>query len=178
MEVCDMKKIKANEKQKKAPMKESTKILIYALIGIAFLITAVLVIIENTPNRIVVKNNTGKNLEYVRAYFVGEDDQLTDTVEIKDIKSGDTAEIDLEKINLSYKNAVLEVRFKFEGYDELFTDAGYFNDVFDGKITISFNDSDNDVLLKVKATTGLLSNPNIDCNEEYKVNLDEGYVAE
>jgi hypothetical protein len=50
-----MKRIKANEKQKKAPMKESTKILIYALIGIAFLITAVLVIIENTPNRIVVK---------------------------------------------------------------------------------------------------------------------------
>lgn len=169
----------ANDKHQKAPMNKNTKNLVYALAGSVFLVMAILIIIENTPNKLIVKNKTGKNLEYVKAYFVDDEGQLTKAIEIKDLKIGETAEFDLEKLYLTNLEAVFEIRFKFEGYDELFTDTGYFNDVFDGKITISFTDTDNDkVLLNVKATTGILTNPNIICDEEYTVNLEEGYVEE
>ena len=70
--------------------------------------------------------------------------------------------MDLEKMDLSYREANLEIRFKFEGYDELFVDAGYFNDEFKGKITISFTDTEDEkVILKVKASGGILPSPNI-----------------
>ena len=69
------------------------------------------------------------------------------------------------------------MRFKFEGQDEL-VDAGYFNDIFDG-VTISFKDIDEEsVLLKLKASSGLVPSPQISCNEEHIINLKEGIVEE
>lgn len=171
-----MGKKNAKNKQMKAPMNKNTKILIYALSGIVFLAIIAIILVESSPSRFIAKNKTGKTLEYVKAYFVDAEGQFTDTMELEDLKNGDSKSIDLNRIDLSYTAANLEIRFKFEGYDELFVDAGYFNDVFDGSIKISFMDDDGNVLLHVKASSGVLPNPNIDCNEEYTVNLEEGYV--
>jgi len=169
---------KAKSKKAKTPMNKNTKILIYALACIVFLVTVILIALENVPNRFVVMNNTGKTLEYVKAYFVDEEGPFTETIQVESLKDGDKAEIDLGKIDFSYLEANLELRFKFEGYDELFVDTGYFNEVFDGKITVTFTGKDDKVLLHVKAANGILPNPNINCNDEYVVNLEEGYVED
>lgn len=169
---------KAKSKKTKTPMNKNTKILIYTLAGIVFLVTIILIAFENVPNRFVVRNNTEKNLEYIKAYFVDEEGPFTETIQFESLKKGDTAEIDLGKIDFSYLEANLELRFKFEGYDELFVDTGYFNEVFDGKITVTFTDKDDKVLLHVKAMNGILPNPNINCDDEYVVNLEEGYVED
>lgn len=171
-----MDKRKTNTKNTKAPMNKRNRIIIYVLAGIIFLLTVFLIAIENVPNCIVIKNNTNKKLEYVKAYFVDAEGQFTDTYQAEDLTGGSSEEIDLEKMDFSYREANLEIRFKFEGYDELFVDAGYFNEIFDGKITISFTEEDGNILLHVKAAGGILPNPNLSCDEEYTVNLEEGYV--
>lgn len=177
-----MKKIKSkNKPQVKAPMKDSTKILLYSIAGIALLIIIILVAFENRSSKIVVRNNSGLKLEYVKAYFVDMEGPVSeDEMVFDNLSSGESTELALEKVNLAYREANLEIRFKFEGHDELFEDVGYFNEEFDGRLYIDFEDTDEDgkVLLKAKASTGVISSPYIDLNEEHIVNLTEGYVEE
>lgn len=175
-----MKKIKAKKKPQKAPMKNSTKIILYSTAGIILLAVIILMSIESTAGKITVRNNSDIKLEYVKAYFVGSEGSLTeDEMLFENLEKGETSELLLDKIDLAYREANLEVRFKFEGYDELFVDSGYFNDVFKGKISVRFdNTHDDKVLLKIKASTGVIPSPQISCNEEHIVNLAEGYVEE
>lgn len=174
-----MKNKNTNKKKEKTVMSKNTKVLLLALAGLAFLLVIIFVIIESLSSRVVVNNKSGKKLEYVKAYFVDMEDQFTETLLIENLEPGDQNEIKINKIDCTYRQANLEVRFKFEDYDEMFVDAGYFNDEFDGKITIKFSDTEDDkVLLKVKASAGILPTPNIICNEEFVVNLEEGYVEE
>ncbi len=177
-----MKKIKTNNKksQQKAPMKNSTKILLYSLAGVLLLIIIVLVMFESKSGRITIRNDSDYTLEYVKAFYVDAEGAVNDDVMLfENLQKGDKSEILLEKIDLSYLEANLEVRFKFEGYDELFVDAGYFNDIFNGRISLSFSNTEEDkVLLKIKASPGVLPSPQIRCDEEHVVNLAEGYVEE
>ena len=174
-----MKKVKVKKDQKKEPMNKKIKILIYALAGVIALLSIMLILLESSSGYITVHNKSSRKLEYVKAYFVDMEGQFTETMLFEDLTDGDKLKLDLEKLDLSYREANLEVIFKFEGYDELFVDAGYFNDEFKGKITISFTDTEDEkVLLKIKASGGILPSPNISCNEEHIVNLEEGYVEE
>ena len=175
-----MKKVKTVKKQEKAPMKDSTKIILYSLAGVALLLVVVLMVLESRSSKIMIKNASKVKLEYVKAYFVDMEGRVSeDEMEFENLDSGDSAELPLEKIDLAHRQANLEVRFKFEGYDEMFEDVGYFNEPFNGRININFEDTDNDnILLKVKATVGILPSPHTKCNEEHVVNLAEGYVEE
>lgn len=176
-----MKRIKTNTKpQPKLPMSKNTKIFLYALGGVILLAMIILIMIESASSSITVKYDTEKKLEYVEAYFVDDEGQLTEnTMMFEDLNRGKKSVITLNAIDLSELEANLEVRFKFEGEDELFVDAGYFNDEFDGKISISFDDMDDGkILLKVKASAGVIPSPQIRCDEEHIVNLEEGIVEE
>lgn len=176
-----MKKVKTNNKmQQKAPMKNSTKAILYGLAGIALLATIIIIIIEGATG-MTVTNKSSKKIEYIEAYYVDMEGPVTGEVMLfEDFESGDKSTISTEKIDLKYREANLEIRFKFEGQDEeLFVDAGYFNDDFDGKIALTFSDTEDDkVILKVKASAGILPSPLIRCNEEHIINLAEGYVEE
>lgn len=176
-----MKKVKTNnKKQQKAPMKNSTKAIIYGLVGIALVAAIIFIIIESATG-MTVTNKSSKKIEYVEAYFIDMEGPVTEEVMLfENLESGDKSSISIDKIDLKYREANLEVRFKVEGLDEeLFVDAGYFNDDFDGKISVSFSDTEDDkVLLKVKASAGILPSPLIRCNEEHIINLAEGYVEE
>lgn len=179
LEVFYMKKLKSNKVQQKASLNKNTKTLLLALAGVAFVLLVVFVILENLSPRIIIKNTSGKKLEYVKAYFVDYEDVFTDTFAFENINSSEKKTLEIDKIDCSYRQANLEVVFKFEGEEEMFVDAGYFNDEFKGKISISFDDStDGKINLKVKASSGVIKSPNIICNEEYIVNLEEGYVEE
>ncbi|NLL01247.1 MAG: hypothetical protein GX271_11395 [Clostridiales bacterium] len=176
-----MKKIKTtNKQQEKAPMKDSTKILLYSLAGLILLAIIVLISIENRSANITVRNKSDYKLEYIKAYFVDTEGRISeDDIVFENLESGDKAKLPLDKIDLLYREANLELRFKFEDKDEMFVDSGYFNDVFEGQISIDFDDIDDDrVNLKVKASTGLLPSPYIDCNEEHILNLATGEVEE
>ncbi|NLO08328.1 MAG: hypothetical protein GX129_00445 [Clostridiales bacterium] len=176
-----MRKIKTNKKlQKKAPMKDSTKILLYSLAGLVLLFVVILLVIEGMSSKIIIKNNSDVKLEYVKAYFVDIEGPVSDDVKLfENLDRGDNSVLPLEKIDLAYRQANLEVRFKFEGHDELFVDAGYFNEIFSGRINIGFEDIDNErILLKVKASTGVIPSPHIDCDEEYVFNLATGEEEE
>jgi hypothetical protein len=150
-----MKKIKSKIKQEKVIMSKNTKLLIYVLSGIILLVISIMIMVESAPASITIRNKSSKKLEYVKSYFVN------------------------EQIDLTGHEANLEIRFKFEDYDEIFVDAGYFNDSFKGKISIDFSDTSNDlVMLKVKASTGVMSSPNIQCDDEFTINIEEGYEVE
>lgn len=174
-----MKKIKAkNTKQQKTPMDKRTKILLSAIAGVALLAVVILVLVES-KGYITVRNESAIKLEYVEAYFVDMEGPISDVMQFENHEKGDSSRLNLEKIDMAGREANLEVRFKFEGHDELFVDAGYFNEEFGGKISVSFSDiEDGKVLLKVKAKAGILPSPYIQCNEEHVVNLLEEYVEE
>jgi hypothetical protein len=173
---------KKNKKQTQSSILLNTKEKkIAAAIASAVLLLLVIIfmIIESNDGKITVKNNTNLQLEYVNTYFVGEEGPITDNIEFNDIAAKGKAFLPQEEINLFGSNSNFEVRFKFENNEELFVDAGVFNDKFNGNIKLTFEEEkDGIIVLKVKASNGLLSSKLIDCNEKYRINLAEGIVEE
>ncbi|HWT73298.1 MAG TPA: hypothetical protein VN258_01045, partial [Mobilitalea sp.] len=130
-------------------------------------------------NKLVIKNNTNLKLEYVKTNFINADDSINNSKTANNIDSHKTSTLTQKTIDLTGTNANLEVRFKFEGKDELFTDAGIFNDKLNGNVKITFTQKDdNTINLTVKASNGLLTSNSIDCNEHYTINLKNGVISE
>jgi hypothetical protein len=175
-----MRKIKTRNKPQKKPMSLWTKIIIGAAAAAVVVIVIALLVIESGGEKLIITNDTGMKLEKIEAYFVAEEGKISDPVVINDIEAGDTAETGFEKADLYAMGANLEIRFKFEGMEkELFTDAGIFNDDFSGKVKISFNQINDELIrMKVKASIGLFNSPLIQCDEEYEVNIKTGEVFE
>jgi hypothetical protein len=149
-------------------------------VAIVLVIIAVLMFLESGDGKLVIKNNTDLKLEYVKVTFVDAEGPINEGVNFENIEAKGSINTISGEHALLGRGANLEVRFKYENYDEIFTDAGIFNENFDGDIMINFDRTDKtDVVgLKVKAKTGLLSSQLINCDEEYTVNLTEGYVEE
>lgn len=176
-----MRKIKKKETQQKEPMSLRKKIMLFAGIGVLALIIAILIIIENQNGKITLINNTNLELEYLRAYFVNAEDVVGETTyEFERVLPDAKLTLDLNEINLLGQEANLELRFKFAGYDYTYLeDAGYFNDHFKGKATITLNETkDGKVSMKVKASNGFLSSRLILCDEEYIIDYKNGDVDE
>lgn len=148
--------------------------------AVVLLLVFILMLTENKESQLTIKNKTDLNLEYVKAYYVYSEGKVNDGIEAKEIKPEDTLKFALDPMNFLYAESNLEVVFKFENYDELFVDAGYFHDNFTGSIAITFNKTDDPevVKLKVKGNNGIISSSNIKCNENYTVNLRDGYIPD
>jgi hypothetical protein len=176
-----MKKIKpANTHHKSVLMDSTKKGLLFGISGVIVLIILVLIIIENQNGRLKIKNNTDLKLEYVKTYFVDSEGPLQDPFIFENVESDAKLVKPLEKMYLYDKGANLEIRFKFENYeDEYLVDSGYFNDNFDGNVNITFTKvEDGLVKLKVKASNGLLASNRIRCNEVTDVYYKEGKISE
>lgn len=175
-----------NQTKKKSTLSSSflnTKkkiIIACAILAVAIILVAVLMTLENNKGQLTIKNKTDLKLEYVKAYYVYSEGKVNDGIEAKDLEAKGTVKFDMEPINFIYAEANLEVVFKFENYDELFVDAGYFHDNFTGNTSITFEKTaDPEIInLKVKASNGILSNRNIKCNEKYTINLSEGSIPD
>lgn len=175
-----MKKIK-NKTQ--AQSQESNigknKLMIWGISGAVFLLLMVIILIaEGNKGKLTIRNNTQLKLEYVKTYFVYSEGPVTeDNMTYEEILEGKYINDVVQEINLSGLEANLEVRFKFENYDEMFVDAGYFNDNFYGDIKIVFDQIDDDnIELKVKASNGILPSRTTKCDDEFNIYLSEGYV--
>lgn len=178
-----MRKIRVKEKKvdKAEGFFESKKKMTIAGVSAAvvLIIIVVLLLVESTDEKIVVNNRTDLKLEYVKAYFVGPEDVYNDGINVTDLGAGEKEVIPQEPINLLNAEANLEVRFKFEGSEEMFVDAGYYNDNFAGKITIDFSkNKEGKVILKVKAKPGVLNSPNIIADDRFTVNLETGEIED
>lgn len=151
-----------------------------AIAAVIIIIIAVFMIIEGSYGKWSIKNKTELKLDYVNTEFVNPEGYVADGIETESIAAGKTYTTDLEKTNLLYTESNIEVRFKFENSEEMFTDVGYFIDNFDGNVTISFQPTDdpNLITLKVKASNGIFQTKTVDCNEEYTINLSESKIYE
>lgn len=146
-------------------------------VAVLILIMTILIFVENDRNKAVIKNKTDMKLEYVRAYFVDAEGPVNEGFKTEAINVDESLTVPTEEVELLYSEANLEVRFKFENMEEQFVDAGIFNETFNGKVTIDFNQtSEDEIDLKIKASNGLLSSQMIDCDEDFVYFLKEGYV--
>lgn len=176
-----MKNEKKNVEKKAAAFDPQKKrIIVGGIIAAAVLLMVVLMFIENSQGKIVISNNTGTKIEYVQVYFVGAEGPLHEGFRVDDLEVGKAQRFPIGENKLLGAEANLEVRFKFEGSEEVFVDSGYFNDTFHGNITVDFTPSEETdiVNLHVKAANGLLKSNLIDCNDEFKINIAEGYEVE
>ena len=178
-----MRRIKAKQQKPDKPETffESKKKMTIAGLAViaAILIIGVFIYIENTDNKIVISNKTDLNIEYLKAYYVGPEEAYNEGINVTDLTAGKTESIPQETINLFGAEANLEIRFKFEGYEELFVDSGYFNDVFSGKTTINFiPGKDDKITMTVKAKNGIINSKAIVCDDYYTINLAEGYIED
>ncbi|NLP34353.1 MAG: hypothetical protein GX359_04060 [Clostridiales bacterium] len=174
-----MKKVQ-NDSKKNMIDPQQKRIIIGAVAGIAILLMVVLMFIENAQGKIVISNHTNTNLEYVKVYFVGAEGPLHEGYDVQDLEVGKSQRYPVGENKLLGAEANLEVRFKFEGAEEVFVDAGYFNDTFAGNISVDFSSTeDADIArLHVKASNGLLKSNLIDCDDEFFINITEGYEVE
>ena len=155
------------------------KITLTGICAAAMLLIVVLMIIENKTNEVIIKNKTDLKLEYVQLRFIHSEGAITNPIKYKNIQPNKTKVVPKNDIKLTNMDANMEVRFKFKGYDEIFTDAGIFNGILKGNIEVSFNKINSDeVKVKIKAANGMLASKEIDCNEKYTAHLKEGYMEE
>jgi hypothetical protein len=175
-------KIKKNNVEKKANVFDSqrNRMILGGVIAAALLLMVILMFIENSQGKIVISNNSGTKIEYVQVYFVSAEGPLHEGFRADNLEAGKAQSFPIGENKLLGAEANLEVRFKFEGSDEVFVDAGYFNDTFHGNITVDFRPAEepDTVNLHVKAANSLLKSKLIDCDDEFKINIAEGYEIE
>lgn len=177
-----MHKIRSKKKKQEEVkfFDKKSNIIKTAVIGLALLIIVIiLMLLESGEGKTIVKNDTDLKLEYVKAYFVNAEGAMDEGLSFTSIDAGSSVSSITGNHYLFGQEANLEVRFKFEGYDELFVDAGIFNDDFSENIKIAFEQlNQDDIKLTVKAKSGIFTSDLINCDEQYTVKLSEGYVAD
>lgn len=176
-----MKKIKnSGKKTENVTTSQKRPIIIISIAVVALLIMIILMILESGDGKLKIINNSDTNIEYVQAYFVGPEGKIDDGFNFDNLEAGQSMKVTSGEYRLYGEEANLEVRFKFEGSEEVFVDAGYFNDTFNGNISIIFSNSkeDNIVDLHVKASNSVLKSNQIFCDDEFKIDIVEGMEIE
>lgn len=176
-----MRKIKKSGKKiENVAVSQKRPIMIISIAAVALLIMVILMIIESGDGKLKITNKTDVNIEYVQAYFVGSEGRISDSFNFENLEAGKSNVVPSGEYKLLGEEANLEVRFKFEGSDEVFVDAGYFNDTFKGNIIIDFSNTqeDNIVELHVKADNGFLTSKLVVCDEKYMIDIVEGMEIE
>ncbi len=179
-----MRRIRAKGKQEEKVavhfLDSKKKILVAGvIIAVLLIISGVIIYMENNDSKFIVKNGTDLKLESLVAYYRGPEDPINDGISVTDLKAGESISFPTEEIDLFDQEANLEIRFNFENHEAMLVDAGIFNDVFNGKVTINFVPvSDNKVEIRVKAKSGVITSSRINCDEVYTINLSEDYIED
>lgn len=153
----------------KAKLKLPVKAIAAAAVVIVLLVIALLVESANT-RRLVIYNETGKEIESIRMYFENTDEDfyfVSDDLINTSIPAREKYKGTFQ--TQSYTEApgyFLIIRVKFAGEEEVETYAGYFTRTFTGKIKLTFTEEDGNVLMSIKAGDGLFqSTKYTDCDE-------------
>jgi hypothetical protein len=148
--------------------------------AVIILITIYLIIQESSYGKLIINNKSGIDIEYIKTSFVNNEGTVDNGLQTGKVTSGKTLTSAMEPVNLELTESNLEVVFKLAGYDEMFTDVGYFNQDFTGNIRISFNKTKdpNIIKIKIKAGNGFFQTKTIYCDEEYDINLSENIIMD
>lgn len=169
----------AKKRKVKKNATESSKknlVVIGSIIAGFLLIAFLLIGIESAgKNRLVIENNTSKNLEYVKLNYASYDTDYADEVFYESsISAKETVKEKTATKKLFGTEARLFVTFKFEGEEEKSIDNGMFNSNFSGKTMIEFNETSNDVVtMDVSIKEGLFGNGNNECDEHWEYDFSE-----
>lgn len=180
MEVKTMSNDMSKNNKKISNIDPKTRNLFMGIAAVLVVILlSVIMFIESAEGKIIIKNNTDYKLEYVEMYFVDAEGPVHNSLVVENIEADESSTVALGSVDLLGREANFEVKFKYEGYDEIFTDAGYFNDTFEGTIDINFTQENAEkVRMNIKASNGLIPSQLIQCNEVYDVYLKEGFIAD
>lgn len=122
-------------------------------------------------------NSTDYKIEYVKATFMNDDWQISDTMAIENVEARSKSSLEFGAEDLNNMEASLQIELKFEGYKRFVLDAGYFNDLFTGNVDIALKQNNSEeVEIYIKAKNGILSSTTTDCNENYTIYVKEGYI--
>ncbi len=179
-----MRKIRAKKKQEEnvaVHFFDSKKKMLVAgiIVAVLLIISGIIIYMENNDNKIIVKNGTDLKLESLVAYYRGPEDPINEGITVTNLEAGQSIYFPTEEINLFDQEANLEIRFNFENHEPMLVDAGIFNDIFHGKVSIDFvPTSEGKVEIRVKAKSGIINSPRISCDEVYTINLKENYIED
>ena len=152
-------------------------VLIGSIIAAFFLIAFLIIGIESAgKNRLIIENNTSKNLEYVKLNFASYDTDYADEVFFEDsLKAQETLKVKTSTKKLHGTEARLFVTFKFEGEEEKSIDNGSFNYNFSGKTMIEFNEASEDVItMDVSIKEGIFgNNKHNECDEHWEYDFSD-----
>lgn len=149
------------------------------IVAVLLIISGLFIYIENNDNKIVVKNGTDLKLESLVAYYRGPEDPINEGITVTDLEPGKSISFPTEEINLYSREANLEIKFNFENHEPMLVDAGIFDDVFSGKVSIDFVPTkDGKVEIRVKAKSGVINSSRINCDEVYTINLNEDFIED
>ncbi len=142
----------------------------------AVLVLLVILLIAESANtrRIVIKNDTNKEIESVRLYFENSDEDyyfVSDDLVSTPVAAGEKYTGSFEpQNNINAPGYFLIIRVKFAGEEEIETYAGYFTRTFTGKISLAFSQEEDNVLMNIKAGDGLFQSTRYtDCDEEQEL---------
>lgn len=147
-------------------------------ITLAIVLISVWIIIETIGGgKFSFKNNTSYNIEYMEATFVNDVWQVSDTLKFDKLMTDGIDTKHFDEFNLNNLQANLQLEIKFEGYDPFVLVAGYFDDLFTGNINVTLDEVNKDeVDIFIKAKNGIISSRTTDCDENYRINVTEGYI--
>ncbi|MDE6874760.1 MAG: hypothetical protein K2P87_09935 [Lachnospiraceae bacterium] len=140
---------------------------------IVLIVIALLVESANTK-RIVIENDTDKDIESVRLYFENSDEDyffMSEDLVNTPVAAGEKYTGSFQpQTNIAAPGYFLMIRVKFAGEEEIETYAGYFTRIFTGKISLDFTQKDDNVLMGIKAGDGLFNSTKYtDCDEEQEL---------
>jgi hypothetical protein len=172
-----------NEKQEgtktiKADFGQKKIYIAIGIVGVLIILSFIWIMIESTSGgKFTFTNKSDYKIEYMKATFVNDEWQLSDTMNFENVASKSKDTLDINDIDLNNTQASLQLKIKFEGYDEFVLDAGYFDDLFTGNINIILKQSKQDqVDIYIKAKNSLLSSKTTNCDEYYTIYVKEGYI--
>lgn len=161
--------VTAKKENTKAKLKLPVKAIAVGAAVIALLVIALLAESANT-RRLVIENETHKEIESIRLYFENTDEDfyfVSDDLVNTSIPANEKYKGTFQ--TQSYTEApgyFLIIRVKFAGEEEIETYAGYFTRTFTGKLKLTFTQEDESVFMSIKAGDGLFqSTKYTDCDE-------------
>lgn len=162
----------------KADLGQKKLYITIGVIGVLILLSFIWIIVENTGGGLFTFiNKSDYKIEYMKATFVNDEWQLSDTMNFENVNPKAKDTLNFSDIDLNNTQANLQLKIKFEGYDEFVLDAGYFNDLFTGNIDINLKQTKQDqVDIYIKAKNGILSSKTTNCDEYYTIYVKEGYI--
>ena len=151
------RKIKTTKKAEDTEKKQSRKpmIILIALVALVIGLAVAFVVIESQMDgKLVITNDSAKNVSRFACYFELADGTDLDYLCETAVAKGETLEIPYDPVDLTSKDCIICFEVTYEGENGVWMNDGGFNTVFIGRIRVRFYDEDGENCMYAKASEG------------------------